>query len=150
MNPIRKKTHPKRRNARRFAVQAVYQWQFTHAHEDEVLQEIFAREDFSVASREYFSELVKGVITRSAELDAIFTPFLDRPITELNPIELAVLRLACFELLVRIDIPYRVVINEALELTKEFGTVEGYKYVNGVLDKIVQKVPRADLLRSGV
>lgn len=140
MNTTRKKTHPKRQNARRLAVQAIYQWQFTHASADEVLQEIFAREDFSKISREYFSELVKGVITKAAILDAIFTPFLDRPLDELNPIELAVLRLATFELTERLDIPYRVVMNEALELTKEFGTVEGYKYVNGVLDKVQSRL----------
>ena len=83
-----------------------------------------------------------------AEIDDAFRPFIDRPLHEIDVIELAVLRLAVYELLKRPDVPYRVIINEALQLTKQFGSVEGYKFVNGILDKVARKLRVSEINMS--
>ncbi len=129
-----------RHNARRHAVQALYQWHFTRELSRAILDEFMAEHDFSETDADYFCALVEGVV---AELEAIETQLsipLNRKITEIDPVELSVLRLAVYELMYRLDIPYRVIINEALELNKEFGSDQGYKYVNGVLDAVLPKV----------
>jgi N utilization substance protein B len=89
-----------------------------------------------IADLEYFEDLVRGVERNHAELDAAILPFIDREIARVDPIERAVLRIAAYELRERIDVPYRVVINEAIETTKRFGSEHGHTYVNGVLDKL--------------
>lgn len=128
-----------RRNARYYALQAMYQWQVTatpvEVIEAEFLQyHIDKKFDFN-----YFKELIHGVPENQPDLDKEITGFLSRPISELDIVELAVLRIATYELMKRPDVPYRVVINEALELTKKFGSVEGFKFVNGVLDRVARK-----------
>ncbi len=126
-----------RRKARRFALQAVYQWQMTGAVLSEIEKEFFEFNDIKKFDVDYFRKLLVGVVEFHARIDAAMAPALDRPIEELNPVELAALRIAIYELLYQPDVPYKVVINEALELTKTFGSTDGFKYVNGVLDKIV-------------
>lgn len=133
-----------RRKARALAVQALYQWHYTTASITDLENRHLATANPKKVDLDYFANLVRGVVKNCAEIDAAFIPFLDRKITELNPVELTVLRIAAYELLFRLDVPYKVVINEALELAKIFGSVEGHKYVNGVLDKMAKlKRPEA-------
>ena len=125
---------PLRHNARRYAAQALYQWHFVQGEAPRMIQEFIedhVMEDTDIA---YFQTLVAGVIKHVALVDQAMQIHLDRKITALNPVELAILRLAIYEFMHCPDVPYKVVINEALELTKEFGSEAGYKYVNGVLD----------------
>jgi transcription antitermination protein NusB len=93
----------------------------------------------------YFQVLLNGIVKDQKKLDALLTPFLDRPIKDLTPIELCVLRLAAYELDSQCDVPYKVVINEALELTKKFGATDAFKFVNGVLDKLARQVRRLEI-----
>jgi len=126
-----------RHKARRFALQAIYQWQMTGAVLSDIEKEFFEFNDVNKFDVDYFREILRGVIESYTRIDAQMEPVLDRPIGELNPIELAALRMAIYELFYRPDVPYKVVINEALDLTKTFGSTDGFKFVNGVLDKIV-------------
>lgn len=125
-----------RSRARRRALQAVYAWQLSGNRVDGVIDQFRHEQDMQIADLQYFEALVRGVASSHRELDAAITPFLDREIARVDPIELAVLRIAAWELRERIDVPYRVIINEALETTKRFGSEHGHTYVNGVLDKL--------------
>jgi len=127
-----------RRNARQYALQAMYQWQMSSTPINEIELEFLVHHIKQKTDLAYFKELIHGIPRDCDELDNHMKPFLSRPINELDPIELAVLRLGTYELAKRLDIPYRVVINEALELTKKFGSIEGYKFVNGILDQIAR------------
>ena len=124
-----------RSRARRRALQAVYAWQMSGNPIERVIDEFRHEQDMEIADLEYFEDLVRGVDAHCAELDAALAPYLDREIDRVDPIERAALRIAAYELRHRIDVPYRVVINEAIETTKRFGTEHGHTYVNGVLDK---------------
>ena len=125
-----------RSRARRRALQAVYAWQMSGNRIDGVIDQFRHEQDMQIADLEYFEELVRGVARLHLELDAAITPYLDREIARVDPIERAALRIAAYELRERIDVPYRVVINEAVETTKRFGADHGHTYVNGVLDKL--------------
>ncbi len=129
-----------RQLARRSALQALYQWQVS-GNAIDTIEKIylaeFAKKTVDIA---YYSELIHGVVDHQLELDALFTPYLKRNFHEIDPIELTVLRIASYELLHRLEIPYRVIINEALEVVKKFGSVEGYKFVNSILDLLAKKV----------
>lgn len=128
-----------RHRARELIVQALYQWQMTqHAAIEIELQ--FRDEGLANADQNYFSTILHGVIKKYPEIDEKLLQSIDREINELNPVELAILRLATYELLYQPDVPYKVVINEACELAKKFGSVDGYKYVNGVLDHLANKM----------
>ena len=129
-----------RRRARQYALQALYQWQLSDTSPQEIELEFLVHHIKQKADLDYFKELINQIPKQHDELDEHMKPFLSRPIKELDPIELAILRLGTYELAKRIDIPYRVAINEALELTKKFGSIEGYKFVNGVLDQIAKKL----------
>lgn len=131
----------RRTRARRRALQALYQWQM--AGQDLVTIEAqFQQEmDMSKVDIELFRELLHGVPTQVDTLDASFGPLLDRPPQQLDPIERAILRMGTYELEARIDIPYRVVINEAVELAKQFGAEQSHRYINGVLDKVARNFP---------
>lgn len=134
-----------RRNARRYALQAMYQWQMAEASLSDIETEFLHYHIDKQLDMTYFKELLHGIPRHAHELDLEMQPFLGRPLHEIDPIELAVLRLAIYELLKRPDVPYRVVINEALELTKKFGSIEGYKFVNGVLDRVARKVRETEV-----
>ncbi len=125
-----------RHKARRRAVQAIYQWQLTQDDIKEIEQYFFDEQDMKKTDKEYFSELLGGVANGVSELDGVIAPLLDRPMNELDPVEKAILRLGTYELMHRIDIPYRVVINESVELAKSFGAEDGFKYINSILDKL--------------
>lgn len=129
-----------RRKARKLAVQALYQWQLNPEPASEIEAQFLADANPKKIDLPYFSEVVRGVLLHAASIDEVMEPALDRKINELNPVELAVLRLAIYEFLYHLEIPYKVIINEALDLAKIFGSVEGHKYVNGVLDKVAQHV----------
>lgn len=128
-----------RHNARRYALQAMYQWQLTGTSVDDIEAEFLHFHIDKKLDLAYFKELIRGIIKYQPEIDQEISQFLGRSLQEIDQVELAVLRIAVYELMHRVDVPYRVIINEALELTKQFGSVEGYKFVNGVLDKIAKK-----------
>ena len=125
-----------RSRARRRALQALYAWQLSGSHMNAVIEQFRHEQDMEVADLDYFEDLLHGVEKHVAELDAMLRPYLDREVAEVDPIERAALRLAAYELKHRPDVPYRVVINEAIEVTKRFGADHGHSYVNGVLDKL--------------
>lgn len=129
-----------RRKARHYALQALYQWQMAGARPTDIEAEFRTDYDFAAVDLEYFQAIVHGVPPLVDELDGLYTPFLDRPQNELDPIELALLRMGAFELRERIDVPYRVVINEAVALAKKFGAAESFKYINGVLDRLARQL----------
>jgi transcription antitermination protein NusB len=125
-----------RSRARRRALQAIYAWQLSGNTIASVIEEFRNEQDMEIADLAYFEDLVRGVERHRVEIDAALVPHLDREIDRVDPIERAVLRLGGYELRYRIDVPYRVVINEAVEIAKRFGTDYGHTYVNGVLDKL--------------
>lgn len=127
-----------KRLARRCALQALYQWHMTGtsiiAIEKELLQEKLQQTPNSKLDVDYFRELLQQVTHKAEELDACLAPMLDRPIRRLNAIEHAILRIGVYELLYHPELPYRVIISEGLLMAKTFGTVQGFAYVNAVLD----------------
>ena len=133
-----------RHRAREYAVQALYQWSITGQTPLEVEAQFIATSANRRVEHTYLTELIHHIPRHLAELDADFSPYLSRAINDIDPIELTILRLATYELRYRIDMPYQVVINEALELTKTFGSVEGFKFVNGVLDKVARDLRKLE------
>ena len=124
-----------RSRSRRRALQAIYAWQINHADERGLIAQFAHEQAHEVADLEYFEDLVRGVLRHVDTLDSALAPHLDRGIDEVDAIERAALRIAAYELSHRPDVPYRVVINEAIDSTKRFGSEHGHTYVNGVLDK---------------
>jgi N utilization substance protein B len=137
---VAKSKSAKRREARKLATQALYQWHMAGHSLNEVEAQFRVDNDFSTVDGAYFSELLRGVPTNKSEIDTALAPCLDITIGELDPVELAILRLSTYELLKRIDVPYRVVINEGIELAKVYGSTDGHKFVNGVLDKLAPRL----------
>lgn len=135
-----KKFNPNaRRYARRLALQALYQWQLSDHDLASIELHIYETQEVKRADEEYFHELLHEIPKHLDEVDGSFIPYLDRSIDDLNPVELAILRIGAYELLKRTDIPFKVVLDEACELAKKFGAVEGYKYVNGVLNAVAKQ-----------
>jgi N utilization substance protein B len=132
-----------RRRSRELATQGLYQWLLSGSPGGEIDAQLRGAQGFDKADHEHLDAILHGVIRDSDSLSAAIAPCLDRPIEQLSPVERAVLLVAAFELKNHVDIPYRVVINEAVELAKTFGGADGYKYVNGVLDKLSAQL-RAD------
>lgn len=147
-----------RHAARELAVQGLYQWQMTgksiSAVESEFRSQV-ADEDLEdhenwhkvmeIADLALFHELLHNVASHRRELDAAISPLLDRRLEDLDPIELAILRLGAYELSRRLEVPYRAVINEGVELAKSFGATDGHKYVNGILDKLAGRLRSAEV-----
>ena len=136
-----------RRKARSLAMQALYQWHLAGQSVNEIEAQFRVDNDFVGVDGAYFREILHGVPQNKTELDDAFAGYLDRPLEELDPVELAILRLSAYELRHRVDVPYRVVINEGIELAKIFGATDGHKFVNGILDKLAPKL-RADEVRA--
>lgn len=134
-----------RSRARRRAAQALYAWQIGGNPMRDVIEEFRHEQDMEIADLDYFEDLLRGVEKHCAELDAGLAPWLDRDMAQVDPIERAVLRLAAYELRHRADVPYRVVLNEAVEVTKRFGAEHGHTYVNGVLDKAAREWRTAEI-----
>jgi|SRR5699024_4235261 len=141
----RKSTPKARTAARHFALQALYQWQMADDLPGTIEAQFRLEFDMEKADLDYFRELLHEVPNRVEELDALFSPALDRSVGSLSQIERVVLRMGTYDLLARIDIPYRVVINESIELAKLFGAEGGHKYINGVLDKVAQQCRQVEL-----
>jgi N utilization substance protein B len=129
-----------RRRSRELATQGLYQWLLSGSPGDEIDAQLRGAQGYDKADHEHLNAILHGVMRDSVALSAAIAPCLDRPIDQLSPVERAVLLVAAFELTNHVDIPYRVVINEAVELTKTYGGSDGYKYVNGVLDKLAAQL----------
>jgi len=129
--------HPahQRARARRFAMQALYQWDLSGVDIGEIRTQFLEDEDFSRADTGYFRKVLKEVTKNTEIIDKNISDIIDRPLEQLDPVERAVLRIGVCELLSHPDIPYRVTINEAVNLTKKFGAEQGHAFVNGVLDR---------------
>ena len=123
-----------RSRARRRALQAIYAWQMSGGTAEQVIAQFAHEQAHEVADLAYFEDIVRGVSKHRGDLDAALQPYLDRQVEEVDPIERAALRIAAYELRHRPDVPYRVVINEAIDTTKRFGSEHGHTFVNGVLD----------------
>ena len=140
--PQEHKAPPKsaRRRAREYVLQGLYQWRVGGADEAAVEAQIPEMEGFAKADGEFFLATLRGVIGQQERLTALVSTHIDRPFRELSPIEACVLLMGACELVHNPETPYRVIINEAIELTKAFGGTDGHKYVNGVLDKVAAEV----------
>ena len=134
-----------RRRARSLAMQALYQWHMADQSINEIEAQFRVDNDFAAVDGAYFHEILHGVPAQKTELDDLIRPCLDRALDELDPVELAILRLSAFELRTRVDVPYRVVINEGIELAKVYGATDGHKFVNGVLDKLEPQLREAEV-----
>ena len=131
-----------RKKARRYVMQALYGWAITHNALHEIETDMFTMHAHEKFDRDYFHKALVGVVERLSEIDECIKPHLiDRQLAELDLIELSILRVAVFELLACLDVPCRVIINEAIELAKTFGATDGHKFVNAVLDKVLKATP---------
>jgi N utilization substance protein B len=126
--------------ARRYAMQALYQWQMTGQDLGIINAQFLADQDIGKADVAYFQELLYQVVQRIDAIDTALKPLLDRSLEQVDPVERAILRIAGYELAFRPDVPYRVVINEAVEMAKKFGAEQGHRFINGVLDKAAQQL----------
>ena len=129
-----------RRKARHFGLQALYQWTLSDASLVDIDAEFRVDNDFRHTDGEYFQALLRGVMEDVESLEALSSPLLDRALDDLDPIERNLLRMGTFELKERIDVPYKVVINEAVSLAKKFGATESHRYINGILDKVASEL----------
>ncbi|MCH9636941.1 MAG: transcription antitermination factor NusB [Candidatus Rickettsiella isopodorum] len=129
---------PKQR-ARRFAMQAIYQWHLTHENFSAIQAKFLVQEEMVSVDTAYFVLLVQGVLKEQTSLDSHLQQCLDRPLKELDLVELAILRLGAYELLECAEVPYKVALNESIELAKMFGATDSYKYINGILDLLAKK-----------
>ncbi len=135
-----------RHKARRYALQALYQWQLTNSPSLELELQFTADYDLRKVDQKYFKQLIHNVPSLQPTLDEHIMPVLnDRSIAEVNPVEITILRMSTYELLHCLEVPYRVVINEALELAKVFGAEESYKFINGVLDRLAHKLRSTEI-----
>lgn len=139
-----------RRKARRLAMQALYQWHVADQSITQIEAEFLTDNDASKFDKDYFSEVLRGVASSKTELDTHIEKLIDRALKDLTPVELAILRMGTYEFIHRIDVPYKVIINEGVELSKTFGANEAHRFVNGVLDKLAQslRVPEVQAGKS--
>lgn len=142
--PTRNPQHARRR-ARRSAMQALYQWQLSRLDLKEIEEQFLIDQDMSKVDLQYFNELLHRIPALLDSIDPVLEEFTDRPVNEIDPVERAILRIGVFELDHHLEVPYRVVLSEAVQLAKQFGALDGHKYVNGVLDKIAQNSRRLEI-----
>lgn len=136
-----------RRRSREFALQGIYQWLLAGGSAAALETQFQEAKGFEKCDRAFVGELLEGVIRERERLESEIAPFLDRPLKELSPVERAILLMGAFEFAFHPRTPYRVILNEAVELAKSFGGADGHKYVNGVLDKLAAKL-RAEEFRK--
>ncbi|MFZ2405657.1 MAG: transcription antitermination factor NusB [Methylobacter sp.] len=139
-----------RTNARKAAVQALYQWQMAGQSLTEIERQFLEEERLKDAQKSYFVELFYGVPKNLEAIDQALSEFVDRPVDTIDPVERAILRIGVYELLHRLDMPYRVVLNEGINLAKHFGADGSHKYVNGILDKVAQQKRALEIKAKGV
>ena len=141
-NSRRERTPKKssRRRSRELAVQGMYQWQLSGKDPALIAAELAETQDFGKSDAGYFRTLLSGAIGNAATLESEMAPYLDRPFSALSPVERGILLLGGYELMRELEVPYRVVINEAVELAKVYGGTDGHKFVNGVLDKLAARL----------
>ncbi|MES2537506.1 MAG: transcription antitermination factor NusB [Pseudomonadota bacterium] len=142
-NPSKSRTP--RHRAREFALQGLYQWLLNNEDAGAIEAHIREAHGFDKADAAHFDALLYGSIKEVADLRSSLTPLVDRPLAQLSPVEHAALLIGAYELKNHIEIPYKVVINEAVELTKSFGGIDGHKYVNGVLDKLAARLRSVEI-----
>ena len=130
--------------SRRLALQALYQWQMTGQSFPELRNQYTSDEGYAGVDAEYFQQLLQGVVDDSAALDAMIGEWLDRPVAQLDPVEHAVLLIGVEELRAHVEVPYKVVLNECVELTKKFGATDGHKFINAVLDRAARQLRAAE------
>ena len=133
-----------RGRARELAVQALYQMQIAGHDQNELLRQFHARPEFARVDQEYFNEALLTVCERQAAFEEIIAAYSDRPIVQLDPVERAILLLGIFELTSRTDVPFRVVINESVNLSKRFGAADGHKFINALLDRAAPELRAAE------
>jgi transcription antitermination protein NusB len=137
-----------RRRSREFALQGLYQWQLSGADPATITRQLSEAKGFDKIDGDYFRILLEGAVTAAPELEKAIAPHLDRDYSRLSPVERGILLLAGYELAHRPDVPYRAVINEAIELAKSYGGTDGHKFVNGVLDKLAARLRAAEMRGS--
>jgi N utilization substance protein B len=129
-----------RRRSREFALQGIYQWQLAKGDAATIARQLSEAKGFDKIDAAYFSALLEGTIAAAQDLEQAIAPCLDREFSRLSPVERGILMLAGYELKHCPDVPYRAVINEAVELAKSYGGTDGYKFVNGVLDRLAARL----------
>ncbi len=137
-----------RKKARHMLVQALYQWQLAGDNIGTIEAQYMAEKGMAKADSEFFHELLHAIPAKLDELDGAYREFLDRDPQALDPISLAILRIGVYELLHRVDVPYRVVINESINLAKTFGPTDAYKYINGIIDRVAARARRVEIAAS--
>lgn len=142
---VEKQSISGKRKARKLALQALYQWLMSGCEVHEIEAQFRVIHNMNKVDVDYFCRLLHGVFAHADSLEASFAPFLDRDIGSLNPIELTVLRIGSFELFYCPEIPYKVVLDESISLAKEFGSQDGYRYVNGVLNGLARQVRAVEI-----
>ncbi len=138
-----------RRRSREFALQGLYQWQLAGTDPVTIAAQLGEAEDFGKVDAEYFTKLLDGAVDGAAEMEQRIAPLLDRAYKSLSPVERGILLLAGYEFMHCPEVPYRVVINEAIELAKSFGGTDGHKYVNGVLDRMAAQLRAPEVQAAG-
>lgn len=145
---VQKKTvrcKSRRRMAREFVLQGIYQWRLAGGSAGTIEAQLRQSREFIRTDEQFFTNLFKGVLSDISTLENTIQPFLDRTLSELSPVEYAILLLSTYELVHFLEVPYRAIINEAIELARTYGGSDGYKYVNGVLDKLALKIRAVEI-----
>jgi N utilization substance protein B len=143
--PKNRNANRQRSNARRLAMQAIYQHQLGDDHWKSLRAQFHEDPEFGRVDPEYFDELLENCVEREDEFAALLQPHFDRPADQIDPVERAILLIGCYELKERLDIPYRVVINEGVELAKRFGAEDGHRYVNAILDRAAGELRKLEI-----
>ena len=138
--PSQKSVAKARGKSRRLAMQAIYQWQMTGDNISDIKQQFFDENNMAKLDSDFFSEMVSGVASSISELDPLLEKYMSRNIESVDPVERSILRLATYEFINRFDVPYRVVLNEAVNITKEYCAENSHTFVNAVLDKVAKEI----------
>ena len=146
--PPEKSTAKARGKSRRLAMQAIYQWQMTGDNITDIKQQFFDENNMAKLDSAFFSEMVSGVASSISELDPLLEKYMSRLVESVDPVERAILRLATYEFINRFDVPYRVVLNEAVTITKEFCAENSHTFVNAVLDKVAKEIRHIEVQSS--